>query len=170
MKKEKVKEDMLKGCSSCAMMALCIKCIMLMFTIVLALCIIGGAIETFFSSDADNRLYETGQEIISMIKEYSTDENNTLKSACNNITQWIVTILIFDRLHKLLKVTVQKETPFCSENMKNMKKMCILIMILYAFNVGELFGVVNVLTIIIIAMGYIFRYAYLLQQESDETL
>ena len=110
------------------------------------------------------------RDITYCIKEYSTDEGKTIKSGCKNIIEWVIIIFIFDGLHKMLKTTVKKETPFCEENIKNMDKLSFLVLILILTNFTKMIGVLEAFAIVILAVNYMFKYAYILQQESDETL
>lgn len=81
----------------------------------------------------------------------------------------VVIAFIVDTLEKIFKNTVEKETPFTEENIKNLKKISIVSVIACVVCARAL-DLSFIYAIAICSIYYMFKYAYLLQQESDETL
>lgn len=86
----------------------------------------------------------------------------------------IVMASIIDNLERIFKTTVQKETPFVEENIKYMRRINIMSLVLFItmniLFVGMAIDIGIFFLVIIFAITYLFKFGYILQQESDETL
>ena len=87
------------------------------------------------------------------------------------IIGYILTILIADNLAKIFGEVEKQGTPFTENNIKLLKKVNILALILWiAGMMGANSTVGLVFLIVIFAFRSVFEYGYKLQKESDETL
>jgi len=69
-------------------------------------------------------------------------------------------------IDKIMKETIKSETPFTEKNIKLMEKISAISLI--SIFIVEGIGIIHAFVIVI--MTYIFKYGYILQTESDETL
>ena len=81
---------------------------------------------------------------------------------------------IIDNLERIFKTTVQQETPFVEENIKYMRRINIMSLVLF-ITMNILFVGIGIdigifFLVILFAVTYLFKFGYILQQESDETL
>lgn len=125
-------------------------------------------------SEAGDNLLQAMETINNKVDEVeaSIEKIEEHKSSSLFVTtiKVLTMLLILDNLVKILKCTIDKETPFVEENIKYMKKIdklaCINWVITTPFIINT--GIIYLLVISIIT--YIFEYGYQLQLESDETL
>ena len=81
---------------------------------------------------------------------------------------------VIDNFERICKATVKKETPFIEENIKYMRRINIMSLVMF-IGINILFGgfAIDVgifFLAIMFAFSYLFKFGYILQQESDETL
>lgn len=74
-----------------------------------------------------------------------------------------------DKLEKIFHNTVENKTPFSNENIKGLKQICIASVIACIVTVRYI-DISFVYAIAMSAIYYIFKFGYILQKESDETL
>ena len=76
---------------------------------------------------------------------------------------------ILDELGKIFYYTVENKTPFTKENVKCLKEICIGSVVGCVIT-SKFFDLSLIYAITMSAIYYMFKFAYILQQESDETL
>lgn len=114
-----------------------------------------------------NDMGENVNNAIEKIDEfYNAKRNNQLFQVVSGILGWSILFSI----EKILKNTVENETPFTQENIKNMKKISIYSAIIWILRTTSFFNVGIIYILAIWIMSYIFNYGYQLQLEADETL
>jgi hypothetical protein len=86
------------------------------------------------------------------------------------IIRLIIIIYVLDLLKKLFKSTLNNQTPFTEDNVRNMKKMVEAVIALCIFVLSEISIHTILFIVVIIALNQVFRYGYELQKESDELL
>lgn len=102
------------------------------------------------------------------IEENVTSNNGVYMMVSLGQTAMIFGIL--GAIRKILKDTIDNETPFTEKNIKNMKQLSIKATILWILSSPFIINVGIIFILAIWVMSYIFKYGYQLQIESDETL
>ena len=121
---------------------------------------------------ANESIMEAIDQMASDIEEGSNTEKMETSEMINVILSTVtifVIAFIIDTLEKIFKNTVEKETPFTEENIKNLKKISI-VSVIACLLCARALDLSFIYAIAICSIYYMFKYAYLLQQESDETL
>lgn len=84
---------------------------------------------------------------------------------------YLINILIINRIGKILENTEKSLTPFTESNVKILGTIKKLSIISFAtLFLGSNWGISLIPLIIILALSSVFKYGFILQTESDETL
>ena len=182
MKNEKsnnVKEKMLKSCKKLNNFITAFKCIVAACVFIPVIVILILALVTIFQPN-DKERFEAGENWINTI-DYMTNKVNEFEDSLEKIEETkvnapfkgirvMIIFLILANLSKILKSTIQNETPFSEENVKHMKKIDLLASINWIATTPFIINVGLIYVLAISVITYIFEYGYQLQLESDETL
>ena len=151
----KTKERIIKSCKALRLVIrilICIVVISLLFAVI-------GVTLSITSTEENTNNEITNNSI--------TEENNAETEFDGKMfIEVLFTLASILCIDKLLKETIEKETPFTETNVKAMKALGTLALAISILKSGR--GYIGAMSFIIISR--IFEYGYLLQTESDETL
>ena len=159
-----VKSQMIKICKALSFFISVLKWIFILgiiFGIVLSLAMvkkIDGNIEE--TAGQYNQINESNDNI------EKNQKGGDIKEDIIGLYQVLLIWGIIECIDKIMKEIIKKETPFTEKNIKLMEKISFAS--LASMFVIEGIGIIHVVVIVI--MTYIFKYGYVLQTESDETL
>lgn len=174
------KEKMLKSCKKLknvitGFLWLIVGCMIVPVVIGLVL-----SISIIFQPNNEKKV-EVGDNMMQVIENITNKVNefeegmqsiNEIKATNSSMTviKFVMTCLILNHLIKILKSTIEKETPFTEDNIKYMKKIDIYALINWVVTTPFVINVGLIYVLVISTITYIFEYGYQLQQQSDETL
>lgn len=125
-------------------------------------------------AEAGNKLVQTMENITNKVDEIKEDlksvEDEKDANLLISILRVIIPVLILDCLIKMLKSTIENQTPFTIENIKYMKNIDILAIINWGITTPFIINIGLIYVLALSVITYIFKYGYQLQLESDETL
>lgn len=123
---------------------------------------------------ADAPEYDMVEKVVNKVDEIKVKINEIAQKKNDSATLSLVTVIaglkILDLLLKILKNTEEEKTPFTMENIKCFKRIVILAFVTWICTTGFIINVGLIYIVVLWTLYNIFKYAYKLQTESDETL
>lgn len=123
---------------------------------------------------ADAPEYDMVEKVVKKVEEIDAKIEEIAQKKNDSTTLSLVTVIagfkILDLLMKILKNTEKEKTPFTIENTKCFKRIVILAFVTWLCTTEFILNVGLIYIVVLWTLYHIFKYAYQLQTESDETL
>lgn len=162
------KEKVIRKFNRCETMALAIRNILIGIMVIYLICTFASIVEELIKLNGANAIDIIVQTFKQSIEELSSSVNDKVYFGILNILKYLIIILFSDRIAKIFKNSIEMQTPFTKENIKNMKSISWLAFLYVICSVS--IGYEIAVYLIITAISYVFEYGCDLQKESDETL